>query len=46
MLQNVSYIRRIKTKGGQDLSKACTQGALGDKLTRPYQTGYIFWKAA
>jgi Protein of unknown function (DUF3455) len=46
VLQNVTYIQRIKTKGGQDLSKACTQADLGDKLTRPYQADYIFWKAA
>lgn len=46
VLQNVTYIQRIKTKGGQDLSKACTQIDMGDKLTRPYQADYIFWKAA
>jgi hypothetical protein len=45
VLQNVTYIQRIKTKGGQDLSKACTHD-LGDKLTRPYQADSIFWKAA
>ena len=45
MLQNVTYIQRIKTKGGQDFSKACTQADLGDKLTLPYQADYIFWKA-
>jgi hypothetical protein len=44
VLQNVSYIQRIKTKGGQDFSKACTQSDLGDKLTLPYQADYIFWK--
>lgn len=46
VLQNVTYIQRIKTKGGQDLSKACTQADLGDKLTLPYQADYVFWKAA
>lgn len=46
ILQNVTYIQRIKTKGGQDLSKACNQVDIGDKLTRPYQADYIFWKAA
>ena len=45
-LQNITYIQRIKTKGGADLSKACTQADLGDKLTLPYQADYIFWKAA
>ena len=46
VLQNITYIQRIKTKGGQDLSKACTQTDMGDKLTLPYQADYIFWKAA
>jgi hypothetical protein len=46
VLQNVTYIQRIKTKGGQDLSKSCTQADLGDKLTTSYQADYIFWKAS
>lgn len=46
ILQNVTHIQRINTKGGQDLSKACNQVDSGDKLTRPYQADYIFWKAA
>jgi len=46
VLQNVSYIQRIKTKGGQELSKACTQADIGDKLTTSYQADYIFWKPA
>ena len=46
VLQNITYIQRIKTKGGQDLSKACTQTDMDDKLTLPYQADYIFWKAA
>jgi uncharacterized membrane protein len=46
-MQNTTYIQRIKTKDGQDLSKACTQKTdVGDKLTLPYQADYIFWKAA
>ena len=45
LLQNVSYIQRIKTKGGLDFSKPCTQAELGDKMTLPYQADYIFWKA-
>lgn len=46
VLQNITYIQRIKTKGGQDLSKSCTQTDVGDKLTLPYQADYIFWKSA
>lgn len=45
-MQDITYIQRIRTKGGQDLSKACSQADLGDKLTLPYQADYIFWKAA
>ena len=44
-MQNVTYIQRINTKGGQDLSKACGPSDVGDKLTLPYQADYIFWKA-
>ncbi len=45
VLQNITYIQRINTKGGQDLSKACAQADIGDKLTLPYQADYVFWKA-
>ena len=44
-LRNISYIQRINTKGGQDISKPCTQVEIGNKLTLPYQADYIFWKA-
>ncbi|RYX97325.1 MAG: DUF3455 domain-containing protein [Comamonadaceae bacterium] len=46
MLQNVTYIQRIKTKGGMEFTKSCTQTDIGDRLTLPYQADYIFWKAA
>ncbi|MDO9406320.1 MAG: DUF3455 domain-containing protein [Polaromonas sp.] len=46
VLQNVTYIQRVKTKGGMEFTKACTQTDIGDKLTLPYQADYIFWKAA
>jgi len=45
-MQNIAYIQRIKTKGGLELNKACTQTDVGDKLTLPYQADYIFWKVA
>ena len=45
MLQGVTYIQRINTKGGQDFTKACTQADLGDKMTQRYQADYVFWKA-
>lgn len=46
VLQNVTYVQRIRTKGGQDLSRACGQADLGNKLVLPYQADYIFWRAA
>ena len=45
MLQDITYIQRVNTKNGQDFVSACTEGALGQKVTRPYQADYIFWKA-
>lgn len=44
-MQNITYIQRINTKGGQDITKACGPADIGDKLTLPYQADYIFWKA-
>ena len=44
-MQGVTYIQRINTKGGQDITKACSSADIGDKLTLPYQADYIFWKA-
>ena len=45
MLQNLTYIQRVNTKNGQDFTKPCTQADLGEKMARPYQADYIFWKA-
>ena len=45
VMQNVTYIQRVNTKGGQDISKACSAADIGDKLTLPYRADYIFWKA-
>ncbi len=45
VLQNISYIQRINTKGGQDFSKPCGQADIGSKMTLPYQADYVFWKA-
>ena len=43
-LQNISYIQRVNTKGGQDITRDCGQANIGGKLTLPYQADYIFWK--
>jgi hypothetical protein len=44
-MQDVTYIQRTNTKGGQDLSKACGPADIGSKLTLPYQADYVLWKA-
>ncbi len=43
-LQNVSFIQRIKTKGGVEKTKPCTTANGGEKVTLPYQADYIFWR--
>lgn len=45
MLEKITYIQRVNTKNGQDFVSACTEGAIGQKVSRPYQADYIFWKA-
>ena len=45
-MQNITFIQRLNTKGGQDISRACGAADIGDKVTVPYQADYIFWKAA
>ncbi|MES2943525.1 MAG: DUF3455 domain-containing protein [Pseudomonadota bacterium] len=45
-MMNVTYIQRVKTKGGTEFTKPCTQADIGEKVTLPYQADYIFWKAA
>ncbi len=44
-LQNVSFIQRIKTKGGVEKTKTCSISNSGEKVTLPYQADYIFWSA-
>ena len=43
-LQNISFIQRIKTKGGVEKTKPCTTANAGEKVTLPYQADYIFWR--
>ncbi|MDW5443373.1 DUF3455 domain-containing protein [Polaromonas sp. SM01] len=44
VLQNISFIQRIKTKGGVEKTKPCAALNTGEKLTLPYQADYIFWR--
>lgn len=43
-LQNVSFIQRIKTKGGVEKTRPCAASNVGEKVTLPYQADYIFWR--
>lgn len=45
-LQGISFIQRIKTKGGVEKTKPCTTMNAGEKVTLPYQADYIFWRPA
>lgn len=45
-LQGISFVQRIKTKGGVEKTKPCTTMNAGEKLTLPYQADYIFWRPA
>lgn len=46
VLQGISFVQRIKTKGGVEKAKPCTTMNAGEKLTLPYQADYIFWRPA
>jgi len=46
VLQGVSFVQRVKTKGGVEKTKPCTTMNSGEKLTLPYQADYIFWRPA
>jgi hypothetical protein len=43
-LQDISFIQRIKTKGGVEKAKVCSAANSGEKLTVSYQADYIFWR--
>lgn len=46
-LQNISFIQRIKTKGGiVETTRPCSELTSGQKVTLPYQADYIFWRPA
>lgn len=43
-LSRISYIQRIKTKGGQGVGRPCTPAHVGERLILPYQADYVFWQ--
>ena len=44
MLEGVTYIQRVNTKGGVAPTDACTSANAGAKKTVPYQADYVFYK--
>ena len=44
MMEGVTYIQRVNTKGGVAPTDACTAANAGAKKTVPYQADYMFYK--
>lgn len=44
MMEGVTYIQRVNTKGGVAPSDACGAANAGAKTTVPYQADYVFYK--
>ena len=42
-MNGVTYIQRIKTKGGVAPAMACDAAGMGKKQTVPYQADYVFY---
>lgn len=45
VMQGMSYIQRVATKGGVAPSMPCAGSSVGSKQIVQYQADYIFWKA-
>ncbi|WP_372658648.1 DUF3455 domain-containing protein [Hydrogenophaga sp.] len=45
-MSGVTYIQRVKTRGGVAPASACGMANVGAKQIVNYQADYIFWKAA
>jgi len=46
VLEGVSYIQRVATRGGVAPAMACGEGQVGQRQVVQYQADYIFWKPA
>jgi hypothetical protein len=44
VLEGVSYIQRLATRGGVAPAMACGEGQTGQRQVVQYQADYIFWK--
>lgn len=45
-LKDISYVQNLRTQGGIVTSKPCTAGALGMRVSVPYEADYVFWRPA
>ena len=46
VMQGVSYIQRVATRGGVAPAIACGATAAGQRQVVKYQADYIFWRAS
>ena len=44
VLQNISYVQRLRTVGGWFSDTPCTAAQLGMHRTVPYEADYVFWR--
>jgi hypothetical protein len=43
-LQNISYVQRLRTRGGLAPQQHCGAAQLGMRVTVPYEADYVFWR--
>ena len=46
VLNNISYVQRLRTVGGWVSVTPCTSAQLGMRVTVPYEAAYVFWRPA
>lgn len=44
VLNNISYIQRIRTVGGLPTVRNCSSAELGMRVSVPYEADYVFWR--
>lgn len=45
LMQGVTYIQRVNTRGGVAPAQACSAALTGQKQVVPYAADYVFWRA-
>ncbi len=46
MLQNISYVQRLRTVGGWMSVTPCSSALLGRRVSVPYEADFVFWRPA